>query len=367
MPRFFPISLALLLTAALLTAAGKKKPEDITQTHEILPDPPAAVVTETAKLEFRSTPLSAKGLLSAQTRDALKELLKIAKTGQVVKLRALVAGSGDLRRVGNLVSEAFTAKRLPIPALSVIQIGQLPLVGAQIQFEAIIAGKKSVNPNGLGFLSGMGGAAKDPQSKLNELTTKAINDLRTAAKFAGSEPADMLRVTCLLSALDQHTELRGMVTTAFPSASVTMVQAERSMNNALSECEGIVRLRQKASGPLVHLSPKEMSPSPNYSKAALVSSDRIIFTGAQVGFHYQDADVRLAFQRMAKVLEQNQGSIKRVAFSNFYPVTAGMIETIRNIRFEFFDKDHPPAATMITFESVPGMDASMAIELVAVP
>ena len=139
------------------------------------------------------------------------------------------------------------------------------------------------------------------------------------------------------------------------------------MNNALSECEGVVRLRKKASGSLVHLSPKEMNPSPNYSKAALVSSDRIIFTGTQVGFHYEDSDVRLAFQRMAKVLEQNQGSIKRVAFSNFYPVTTGMIEKIRNIRFEFFDKEHPPAATMIPFESVPGMDASMAIELVAVP
>ena len=367
MPRLFPILPALLLTATLLTAAGKKKPEDITQTHEILPDPPAAVITETAKLEFRITPLSSKGLLSQQTRDALKELLKIARTGQVVKLRAFVAGSGDMRRVGNLVSEAFTAKKLPIPALSVVQIGQLPMVGSQIQLEAIIAGKKSVNPNGLGFLAGMGGTAKDPQSKLNELTTKAITDLRTAAKFAGSEPVDMLRVTCLLSSLDHYSELHGMVAAAFPSAAITMVQAERSMNNALSECEGVVRLRQKASGPLVHLSPKEMNPSPNYSQAALVSSDRIIFTGTQVGFHYQDSDVRLAFQRMAKVLEQNQGSIKRVAFSSFYPVTVGMIEKIRNVRFEFFDKDHPPAATMITFESVPGMDASMAIELVAVP
>ena len=357
----------LFLSAAVLFGAQKKKPEEITQTHAILPDPPTAAVTETGKLEFYSSPLSAKGLLSQQTRDALKELLKSSHGGQIVKLRALVAGSGDLRRVGNLVSEVFTAKKLPLPAVSVVQIGQLPMVGAQIQFEAILAGKKTVNRNGLGFLSGMGGTAKDPQSKLNELTAKAIADLRIAVKFAGSEPSDMLRVTCLLSSLEQHGELRGLVTAAFPSASVTMVQAERSMNNALSECEGIVRLRTKAAGPLVHLSPKEMNPSPNYSKVALVSSDRIIFTGTQVGFHYEDADVRLAFQRMAKVLEQNQGSIKRVAFSNFYPVTAGMIEKIRKIRFEFFDKDHPPAATMITFESVPGLDASMAIELVAVP
>ena len=368
MRRFFHIFTTLLLATALSVAADKKKKkEEITQVHEILPDPPAAVVAETARLEFHVTPLSNKGLLSQQTRDALKEILKSLRGGTVVKLRAFVAGSGDLRRVGTIVSEIFTEKKLPIPAISVIQIGQLPMEGAQVQMEAIISGKKAVNPNGLGFLSGMGGTGKDPLARLNDLTNKAIADLRQAAGFAGSEASDMLRVTCLVSSLDHFSEIRGLVATAFPAAAITMVQSERAMGSALSECEGVVRLRKKPTGPLVHLSPKEMSPSPNYSKAALVGSDRIIFTGTQLAFHYQDADVRLAFQRMAKVLELNKGSIRKIAFSSIYPVSGGMAEKVRNLRFEFFDKEHPPAATMLVFEGLPGMDASMAIELVAVP
>ena len=367
MRRSFQILIAFALAACLLLAASKKKKEEITQVHEILPDPPVAVVAETARLEFRVTPLSNKGLLSQQTRDSLKELVKTLRGGTVVKLRAFVAGTGDLRRVGNIVSEVFTDKKMPIPAISVIQIGQLPMEGAQVQIEVIIAGKKEVNPNGLGFLSGMGGTGKDPLAKLNDLTAKAIADLRTAAAFGGSEASDVLRVTCLVSSLDHHAEIRGMVTAAFPSASVAMVQAERAMNQALSECEGVFRLRKKPSAALVYLSPKEMNPSPNYSKATLVGSDRIIFTGTQMAFHYQDADIRLAFQRMAKVLDQNHGSIRRVAFSNFYPVSNGMVEKVRNLRFEFFDKEHPPAATMLVYEGLPGMDASMAIELIAVP
>src|SRR5579864_6774094 len=65
----------------------KKKDENVTQT---LPPPkelPGAVTAETDRLAFGVSPLMGKGLLSQQTREALKALLK-TNHGTIVKLRA---------------------------------------------------------------------------------------------------------------------------------------------------------------------------------------------------------------------------------------------------------------------------------------
>src|SRR5207245_1853158 len=98
----------------------KKKKEELTQTLQLPKELPNAVVGETRRLTFHVTPLSSKGLLSQQIRDALKALNRETGANAVLKIRAFVAGSGDLRRVRDLVSEVFTERRQPLPALSLI-------------------------------------------------------------------------------------------------------------------------------------------------------------------------------------------------------------------------------------------------------
>ena len=148
------------LIAALLALAGgyavakKPKKEDITQVLELPKDPPAAVTAETRRLIFFTSPLSGKGLLSAQVREALRALLKNSGGASIVKIRAFVAGSGDLRRVQAIVSETFTEKKLAIPALSVIQVGILPMEGAQVVLEATAMAKREGNPLGVIWISG---------------------------------------------------------------------------------------------------------------------------------------------------------------------------------------------------------------------
>src|SRR5262245_20285742 len=112
------VGCALLL--AIWTADGaKKKKEEETQTLVVPKDPPQAVVADTRRLVFHVTPLSAKGLLSQQVRDALKALGRLSGSASVVKIRAFVAGTGDVRRVRDIVSETFTDRKQSVPALSV--------------------------------------------------------------------------------------------------------------------------------------------------------------------------------------------------------------------------------------------------------
>src|SRR5438874_391960 len=115
--RQFLIGAAALWLAASLPAK-KKNPDEVTQTLATPKEPPMVAIGETRRLVFHVSPLSGKGLLSQQTRDALKAILRLNGNLPVVHIRAFVAGSGDVRRVPQIVSEVFTDKKMPLPSVS---------------------------------------------------------------------------------------------------------------------------------------------------------------------------------------------------------------------------------------------------------
>src|ERR1051326_883376 len=177
--------LAILLTSPLLSK--KKKPEDITQTLELPKDPPQVITADFRRMVFRVTALSAKGLLSAQTRDAVKALLKQSGGENVVRIRAFVAGSGDLRRVPQIVSEVFTERKLALPVVSAVQAGGLPLTGAQVLLESTSTSKKNdTAPAGLLFVPGQ--MAENPQLTDNvaPLAQQALRQFDAAVARGGA-------------------------------------------------------------------------------------------------------------------------------------------------------------------------------------
>ncbi|MBZ5582914.1 MAG: hypothetical protein LAQ30_12085, partial [Acidobacteriia bacterium] len=115
---FALVALACGLALIASPAQKKKKKEEETQTLQLPRELPGAVVGDTRRLTFHVTPLSSRGLLSQQVRDALKALGHQSGSNPILKIRAFVAGSGDARRVRDLVSEVFTDRRQPLPALT---------------------------------------------------------------------------------------------------------------------------------------------------------------------------------------------------------------------------------------------------------
>jgi|SRR5579872_6517078 len=362
----------VLVLCALAAFAGpfdrkkKKSEEDVTQVLQLPKDPPAAVVAEPRRIEFYVSPLSTRGLLSQQVRDALKSLHRSVGSGSIVKLRAFVAGSGDMRRVQAIVSEVFTDKHLNLPALSVVQVGGLPLDGAQVVIEATVVSKKEINPDGLVFISGQQAALPQPLQPVEPLAEKALAGLREAVRAVRSEPQDVLRGTCFMSSLDGVGKIRDLMRTAYEHAAWNFVQIQRSPMNSVVECEVVARSRVKSGQPLKFLNPDGLSKSANYSQIAEVSAPRIAITGTQVAFGFQDADVRLAFGRLKKELAGVGASIKDVAWSSIYPLSGSVADEVRKIRFEYYDSARPPACTLLPFEGLPSMDASFAVDAIAV-
>jgi enamine deaminase RidA (YjgF/YER057c/UK114 family) len=357
---------ALACGLALVAWPAQKKKDEVTQTLQIPRELPNAVVGDTRRLTFHVTPLSSKGLLSQQVRDALKALAREAGGDTVLKIRAFVGGSGDVRRVRDLVSEGFADRRLPLPVLSLIQSGGLPLEGAQVVLEAVAAGKKEVNPHGLAFVSAQTATSESPLDPVAPLAANSLAALRQAVQTAGSEPSDVVRVTCFLSSLDNLAATRKLVEAEYPRAALNLVETQRAPVRALAACEAVARLRRDAGAPLRLMNPEGLPREPGESQIALVSAPHVVLTGSQVCFGYQEEDARLAFDRLRKSLEQDGVSARDVAFAHYYPLSTGIAEQVRTVRAKFFDADRPPAGSLVLFEGLPSMEAGFAVELVAV-
>jgi enamine deaminase RidA (YjgF/YER057c/UK114 family) len=309
---------------------GKKKTEEpVTQTLPVLKDPPGAVSADTAHLVFHVSPLSNKGLLSQQVRDALKALLRDTHGATIVKLRAFVAGSGDMRRVSTIVSETFSERRLALPAVSTIEVGALPLEGAQVVIESIAVDKKVANPDGLAFYSA------EPTKQLRQLP-------------------GALRATCFLSSLDDLAQVKAITASAFAGAVVNFVQPQRLGFETVDVCEAVARLDRAPSQPVMI-----------ENGATLVNTPKIVLTGTQMAFRDTDADLRLAFERLRKALEPLGITYKDVFWSSAYPLTRPVEEKVRAMQREFFDGARSPAGTMLLFEGLPSLDATMALDVIA--
>ena len=333
----------------------KKHKKEEEQTPPPSRELPSTIVAETDRLTFEVSPLSAKGLLSQQTRDALKTLLRTNR-GTIVKLRAFVAGSGDLRRVGELVAEAFSDKHQPLPVLSTIQVGALPLTGAQIVIEAMETEKRPVNPNGVAFISG-----QDASS-----LTQSLDHLKIALRAAGLGPEAALRVTCFVSSLDDEKSAQLLLTGNFPSASVNYVQMQREPVSPAAECEAVARLHTTPAEAVTFLNPANLQESHYYSQVVLVTSPKLVVTGTQLAFGAQENDLKLAFERLGKALSSADARFDGVIMSHFYLTSRGLIAKLRTVRAGYYNSKHPPATTLLAFEGLPSLDAQMGLEVIAV-
>jgi len=340
----------------ILPENNKKKTKD--ENTQTLPPPrelPSAVFAETDRLTFEVTPLSSKGLLSAQTRDTLRNLLRTSK-GTIVKLRAFVAGSGDLRRVGELVGETFAEKHAPLPALSVAQVGALPLEGAQIVIEATEVDKKVVNPNGVAFLSGQSAPS----------VMQSLEKLKSALHSSGMDPSDTLRVTCFVSSLEEQRDTHQAMAASFPGAALNFVQMQREPVTPAAECEAVARLRAPASESLKFVNPPGLDSSPNYSQLALVTSPKLVITGTQLAFGSQESDLKLAFDRLQRALGSSNARFDHVVMSHVYVTFSGITPRVRTVRANYYNKANPPASTLLPFEGLPSLDAAFGVDVIAV-
>lgn len=368
MKRCIRIACAGLLCLSLASAAQRKKDQEPeTQTLLLPPDPPAVLRAETARLAFAVAPMTTKGLLSQQAREQVKWILSRYGKERVVKIRAFVAGSGDLRRVQAVVAEMFAEKRLSLPVLSVVLVGALPVTGAQIQMEVAVELRRAVNPHGVAFLAGQLVQSGPDSPQAAGLGRESLGKVKQAIEAAGETALSARRITCFLSSIDGASELQQAAASIFPKTPLTIVQAQRGNAAPLAECEAIASLSRAPARRVVRLNAAGLARSDRYSHVVAINAQSVIFAGSQMAFNYEDADAKLAFERLDKTLASAGSSLKRTLMIDAYPLSQTLAGLIRKYWFEYLDASAPPASTLMVVEGLPSMDAAFALEVVALP
>ncbi len=251
-------------------------------------------IGETARLTFQVSPLSGKGLLAQQTRDALKAILKLNGGAPIIHLRAISVGNGDLRRISQIVSEGL---RGPLPSISVIQAGSLSAGDAQIVLEAVSLGKKKANTGGLAFHS------------LETLTAKSEPPLqqaveRIAERMSGQTP---LAVTCFVSDLDSVRDQLGALASRFPGAAIDVIQTRRLAWQTEAGCEGVARTKDP-------------------------TAPTIAFTGTQAAFGSTPQDAALALERLDRALSDAGATRNQQSLIHIYaPAQAAFDLVLRQL------------------------------------
>lgn len=302
----------------------KKNKAEETQVLALPPELPNAVVAETDRLAFHVAPLSAKGLLSQQTREALKHLLRESH-GTIVKLRAFVAGSGDLRRVGDITGEMFQEKHLPLPALTVLQVGALPLQGAQVAIEATDLDRKAVNPQGVAFVNAQPAAS----------VAESIEKIKSLLASGGMEPSDALLVTCFVSSLDEQRDAGQAMSSMFHGAALDYVQMQRAPVTPPAACEAVARASKPG------------------------SSAQVVITGVQLAFGNQDKDLTLAFDRLEKTLAEKGASLDRAVVSHLYVTDGSLASRVLALGHAAGTR------SIIPVEGLPSLDSSFGTDVIA--
>lgn len=276
-------------------------------------DSPGSITGITSQLVFHVSPLSAKGMLSQQVEDAIKALDKANGAATILKLRAFVAGTGDLRRVQSIVNEFFTEKKWPLPVVTTVQAGSFLLEGAQVVLEAVSEEKKTMNPSGLLFVP-----AVDAPSGAAAI----------AALAAAMGSSTALRVTCFADSKAEADAARAAAAQAFPKAASLFLQTTRYTMGSRVSCEGVAQ-----NGP--------------------VHSAKLLFAASQFGF---GEDAAGAFDRVDRALDPLGTSRSKSVLIDIYATSLAAANAAKALAA-------PIPATAVFIEGLPALDATMAIEL----
>jgi enamine deaminase RidA (YjgF/YER057c/UK114 family) len=343
--RWIAIAIALCLGAFALSARQRHKHDEEPKT-EVLPLPPQlpmALAADTNSLDFHISPLLRTGGLDSQIRQCLGDLIRDTHGETIIKLRAFVSGAGDARRVEVETGQIFTEHKLPLPVVSIVQVGALGTDTAAVVIEAVVSTKRMLNPAGLAFFSGQSGANfRDAVSRLVE-----------SAHAASVAPEKILTSTCFVSTLTDFDSMTAALKTTFPNSAVDIVQPLRVPEGSSATCEAVGQLSAPPrSGPLLWLS---------NARATLVDSPQLVFTGLQLTFGNYLDDAHEAFirlERAASAVQPVEAPVEINAFA-LDPYAAAAVRKMTAVPPETF--------TVETVEGLPAIDASAGIEAILAP
>ncbi len=313
-------------------------------------DDPLAVAAQSSSLDFLVASEASQGTLQAQVRAALAEVARRAPGSRLVKLRLFASGTDGVAEALREARRELRNGGNPLPVMSGVGVAGFPEPGRRVLLEATIERTHVTNPFGIGFFAGV--ASSDGG--------RALAGLARVVRESGTDSAGIRRVSCFYESLDQLNQATTALRTHFPSAEGAFVMSRESSRPVI-ECEAVGALARAPASPVEIFNLPGTPPSPLYSRAALVSTPKVILTGGIAVADSENA-VRSMYDRISAAVAPLGGQLRNVVMADNYWITDSAREAMRAPRGQYF-AGRVPAATGVFFTSLAD-DNRASLELV---
>ncbi|MBL8178061.1 MAG: RidA family protein [Bryobacterales bacterium] len=305
------------------------------------------VVVDSEEIRFQLAIPDPKGSLMEQMHQARGRI----EAKHIFRYRAFVRPDADVGQFsGYLKSDV----------LSIVRVAGFPDKNQKIALEAVTKGGKNAAA-GFVFVSGQGVSRNEQVPRVLPMVQATFNNVDTALKGSGHDPSDVLLLTCYLSSMDDIKDVQKLASARYPKALRNHLQIPLPYGKALVECEAIARAKK----PFAFLNPEGLTKSPNFTQVAGISSPRIYFSSLHASNGCSEQGVREMFQSLDDAMKKSGASIKDAVFSYLYPSSDDGTNLTRKVRFEFYNKEQPPASTLVPFSGYEARNACAAVEVVA--
>jgi enamine deaminase RidA (YjgF/YER057c/UK114 family) len=205
----------------------------------------------------------------------------------------------------------------------------------------------------------------------DEATRGTLTDLEATLRFAGCTWSDVAQLKAFVNPMSSVARARSIITDHLAGQPIPMlVFVEWQSGSAPIEIELVARgpkARGDAmTGSVEFLTPTGATKSPVYSKAAIVKTDRLIYTS---GFYGDGPDagarIRDIFGKLRTLTEQSGGNFDHLVKATYYVQDAESSKLLNVIRPEFYNAERPPAASKAIVRGVGRNDRKITVDMIA--
>jgi enamine deaminase RidA (YjgF/YER057c/UK114 family) len=225
----------------------------------------------------------------------------------------------------------------------------------------------AVKPRGgVVYLSGQ--ADKSP---LPQATVKSMTTLLDVVKQLGLQSSQIVQLKVFVdSAAESHT-VRAELKRLFPDQMLPPVIFVEWIASAPVEIEIVVHLPRddwRDGKALRFFTPADVKPSPVFSRAALIQSDRQIFisglTSREPGGG--EVQVRDVFTQLQEILTESGSDWNHLAKATYYVSDEEASDMLNKLRPEYYNPERPPAASKAMVHGVGRADRTILMDMIAV-
>jgi enamine deaminase RidA (YjgF/YER057c/UK114 family) len=205
---------------------------------------------------------------------------------------------------------------------------------------------------------------------LEEATKATLEKLKANLAFARLTLDDVVQVRSFVDPISSAGDVRKWIDAFFganppPQAFVEWTSKGRIEIELIAAAKPV----KGKTAPLQHLWPPDEKPSPVFCRMTRVDSPVTIFLPGLYGKTRDDAnaEIREIFAEMKEMLTGTKSDFLHLVKATYFVSTDEASKKLNEIRPEFYDPKHPPAASKAGVVSTGRVGRSVTLDMIAVP